>query len=151
MKLNLACGDKPRFDHVNVDLRSGNVIADVAHLPFRDGTFDRLLADDILEHFWITDAVPLLREWRRVAANGARLSVKVPNLTALAERLLKGDADVHVIRNIYGGHRWGPGGTWDAHHWGYTPDMLRDVLSEGGWLVAHNDEELNMRAEALAA
>jgi SAM-dependent methyltransferase len=46
------------------------------HLPFEDGSFDLLLATDVVEH--LDDDAGALRELRRVAAPGARLLLTVP-------------------------------------------------------------------------
>lgn len=149
MKLNVACGDDVRPDMVNVDYRpTGDVVGDVRALPFRDGAFDEVLASDILEH--VTDAHALLKEWSRVLSFEGRLTVKVPNLKLIAATLLESpNMAANLIRNIYGGHRWGPDGAWDTHHHGWTPHTLQQDLDRHGFWLKSNDEELNMTVEAV--
>ena len=49
----------------------GLIEGDVAHLPFRDGTFDGVLAPYVVSA--VPDPVAMLREIRRVAKPGARI------------------------------------------------------------------------------
>lgn len=153
MKLNLGCGDQRIPGCTNVDLRPevADVVADVSDLPFGDGQASDILAFDILEHFPAARIGEVLAEWRRVMAGGGMLTVRVPNMVALAHALVDRNfaADV-LIRNVYGGHRWGPDGAWDAHHWGWTPETLSRDLAAAGFDVFDNDRELNMTAKAVA-
>jgi SAM-dependent methyltransferase len=157
MRLNLGCGDERLPGHVNVDLRPdvADVVADVRRLPFRDGRALAVHAADILEHLPASDTARALAEWRRVLAPGGRLTVKAPNMLALSRGLL--DADERgrpgtaqlLIRNVFGGHRWGPDGAWDAHHTGFTPATLAGDLKAAGFLVESNDLALNMTVVAI--
>jgi ubiquinone/menaquinone biosynthesis C-methylase UbiE len=52
------------------------VRADALTMPFRDGTFDIVFHQGLLEHF--RDPQPLLRECARVTARGGRMIVDVP-------------------------------------------------------------------------
>jgi hypothetical protein len=138
---------------VNVDLRpTGQVVCDVAALPFKEGAFGEVRAFDILEHVPRNHNGALLNEWHRVLEDGGLLTVKVPNMERLAVKLLETpDHTDLLIRNIYGGHRWGPDGSWDAHHWGWTPATLERDLVGHGFDVESNDHQLNMTVEAVKA
>src|SRR5205085_9721447 len=57
-------------------LAVGLVRADALALPFRDGAFDVVFHQGLLEHF--RDPDPLLRDNARVAARGGRVIVDVP-------------------------------------------------------------------------
>ena len=151
MICNVACGDKPQADMVNVDLRpTGDVVADVAQLPFRDGAFHALVARDILEHFPWYRTGAVLTEWHRVLTVGGWLTLKVPNLERIAITLIERPDAVRVmVNNIYGGHRFGPDGAWDTHHWGWTPDSLEQDLDRYGFEVESNNHEINMTVEAV--
>jgi SAM-dependent methyltransferase len=52
------------------------VQADALNMPFRDGTFDVVFHQGLLEHF--RDPMPLMRENARVTARGGRVVVDVP-------------------------------------------------------------------------
>ena len=63
------------------------VQADAAHLPFRDHTFARAVANHSLEHF---DALTqCLSELGRVLAPNAQLYVAVPDASTLADQLYR--------------------------------------------------------------
>lgn len=150
MRLNLACGDDWRREYVNVDLRpdAGDETWDVSCLPVDDETVKEILALDILEHFPRSRISAVLAEWRRVLEPGGLLTVRVPNLTALATLLLNGGNPDSVARNLVGGHRWGPDGAWDAHHWLWTPETLERDLTAAGFHVLDNDHSTNMTLNA---
>lgn len=69
---------------VNVDLRS-SANPDVVHdldrrpWPFEDGSFDEIIAYDVIEH--LDDVVATMEEIHRVAADGALLKVTVPHFS----------------------------------------------------------------------
>lgn len=54
----------------------GTVAGNALTLPFADGSFDRIIASEVLEHVW--DANAALRELARVTRPGGRLAVTVP-------------------------------------------------------------------------
>ncbi|MGP8060344.1 MAG: class I SAM-dependent methyltransferase [Acidimicrobiales bacterium] len=56
--------------------RAGAVQGDALHLPFADGTFDRVIASEVLEH--IPDDVGAMRELARVLRPGGTMAVTVP-------------------------------------------------------------------------
>ncbi len=150
LRLNLGAGDDRRDGYLSVDLRveTADVVADVRRLPFPDGGVQEVLAHDVLEHFW-RDAIPaLLAEWNRVLGRGGVLRVRVPNLPVLAALI---DTPHHdqIIENIYGGHRWGPDGAYDTHHWGWSRTSLARDLDRAGFVVTEIDNEPNMTALAV--
>lgn len=156
MKLNLAAGDDRREGYVSVDLRPdvADVVADVRSLPYDDGSVDEILALDCLEHFPADQTQAILAEWRRVLVPGGLLTLKVPNLYQLARLIAdrterrSWDAVRLLIRNVYGGHRWGPEGSWDAHHHGFVPETLYQELDRAGFDVVSDDLSLNNQVEA---
>lgn len=160
MRLNLGCGDLRREgdDWINVDFRAdvADVACDCANLAFvADSAADEVLALDLLEHFPAARTEAVLAEWCRVLRPGGTLTVKVPNLLRLSRAIVSYDglgkqgAAGALIRNIYGGHRWGPDGAWDAHHTGWTPTLLAEALDKAGFDVAGCDDELNMTVTAV--
>lgn len=148
----VGCGSDRRRGYVNVDLRAdvADVVASGDHLPFRGGSVDEVLALDILEHFRADDTQRVLGEWRRVLADGGRLVVKVPNLLQLAKWIVAGHRVPGAIRNIMGGHRWGPDGSWDCHHHNFTPETLEAEFAQADLAIISNDEALNMTAVAVS-
>jgi ubiquinone/menaquinone biosynthesis C-methylase UbiE len=64
-------------DFPDADVRTGDVTA----LPWQDGTFDRILFSDVIEHLDPPQTVPALSEFRRVLKPGGYLVVHTaPNL-----------------------------------------------------------------------
>lgn len=174
IRLNIGAGDDRREGDgwLNVDLRPdvADVVAAADELGlWGDGSVAEIQALDILEHFWRDDVACVLAEWHRVLQPGGLLVVRVPNLHMLAVQLttsvhvsednpssdigrLADDRIANTIENIYGGHRWGPThapGSWDTHHWGYTPKTFEELLAANGFAVLSNDERHNMTVKAM--
>jgi predicted SAM-dependent methyltransferase len=168
VRLNLGAGDDRRHGNgwVNVDQRPdvADVVCGAENLaPWDDGSVAEIQALDLLEHFWRDDVDAVLAEWRRVLHPGGLLTLRVPNLLALATQLVSVETTLtpnavdaagqldRTIENIYGAHRWGPThapGAWDTHHWGYTPMTLERTLERAGFTVLSNDRRHNMTVVA---
>jgi SAM-dependent methyltransferase len=65
--------DAGELDH---HARAGAVRGDALHLPFAEGTFDRVIASEVLEH--IPDDVAAMSELARVLRPGGTMAVTVP-------------------------------------------------------------------------
>jgi ubiquinone/menaquinone biosynthesis C-methylase UbiE len=82
---------------------------EIEHLPFGDGSFDLILATDVLEH--LADDVAAMRELRRVAAPRGRLLVTAPAYQWL----------------------WSQHDVSHHHYRRYTLRLLRERLGSAGW------------------
>jgi len=71
--------DLSRLQRARREVRGDVVLlaADIAHLPFPDETFDKILLSEVLEH--LTDDLGGLLEVRRVLKRGGVIAVTVPN------------------------------------------------------------------------
>jgi hypothetical protein len=149
-RLNLGCGDEHLDGWIHVDYRPdvADAVADATALPFGAGTADEIRALDLIEHFPHSRTQAILAEWHRVLVPSGTLTLKLPNMLELARWIVADRRTELVIRNIYGGFRWGPGGTWDMHNAGWTPDLFTQELVLAGFEVLSNDLELNMTVTA---
>jgi len=79
-KLNLGCGKLHKEGYVNLDIvNPADVVADVREpLPFKDNNFDRIEADNLMEHMG-DEFLGLMNECYRVMKPGGVLWIKVPN------------------------------------------------------------------------
>ena len=73
---------------------------DVTQLPFPDGSFDRIIASEVLEH--IDDDVAALAELTRVLRPGGTIAATVP--AALPERICWKLSDEYHAPKVEGGH-----------------------------------------------
>lgn len=97
------------------------VCADARNMPFREGTFDLVFHQGLMEHF--RDPMPLLRENTRVLTSGGHLLVDVPqrfHVYTLAKHLM-------IAMN-----RWFAG--WETE---YSPRELEGLIRRGGCEVVH--------------
>jgi SAM-dependent methyltransferase len=95
------------------------VCADAHRMPFRDGTFDLVFHQGLLEHF--RDPMPLVRENARVTAPGGHLLVDVPQTFHVYT------AAKHAMILL---GRWFAG--WETE---FTPAELERILGRAGLVV----------------
>ena len=79
-----------RIDIIGLDANYAServVEGSVTALPFPDGSFDRALCLDVLEHLTYEDQPRALAELHRVIRPGGELFVSVPNLAHLQSRV----------------------------------------------------------------
>ena len=79
---------------------SATTRGDATRLPFPDGTFDRIIAAEVLEH--IPDDGAAIRELARVLRPGGTMAVTVP--AWLAERICWALSDEYHAPFVEGGH-----------------------------------------------
>ena len=90
--------DRLRIEGIDANYSSDRVrTGSLTRLPYADGSFDRAVCLDVLEHLSFEDQRTALAELARVLRSGGELLVSVPNLAHLQSRvhfLLRG----HLIR-----------------------------------------------------
>jgi SAM-dependent methyltransferase len=80
--------DRVRIEGIDPNYRSARVTqGSLIALPYADGTFERALCLDVLEHLTFEDQARALAELHRVLAAGGELLVTVPNLAHLQSRV----------------------------------------------------------------
>lgn len=126
MRLNIGCGKRRIPGYVGVDVvqRPGvEVVAPANDLPFPSGSVEEVMAIHLVEHFYPWEVPGLFREWARVMAPGAKLSVELPDVRKAARNLVD---DLSI-----------PGKHPDQLHlWGiFGDDTLRDplMMHRSGW------------------
>ena len=147
-RLNLGCGYDKREGYLNVDLHGfhgPDLVGDVRSLPaLPSGRYTEIVAQDVLEHLERADGPVALAEWRRLAAPGARLDLRVPDLPSLLRWLReKDDPDHHrrVLHHMFGTQAY----NGDFHLSGYTELLLCDELFRADF----GDVEMGLHDEWL--
>jgi SAM-dependent methyltransferase len=81
-RLNIGCGNDARAGYVNLDVNPCKGV-DIVHnlnkcpYPFKDGTFDEIIAYSILEH--VQDLIKTMAELHRILKPGGKLDIIVPH------------------------------------------------------------------------
>ena len=110
--------------------------ADAQRLPFRDASFERVLAAEVLEH--LPDDAAALAEIRRVLVPGGLLAVSVPH----ARYPFLWDPINRVWTRLGGApFRTGPlVGIWTGHERLYRPEELAERVASAGLEVVRVEE-----------
>jgi hypothetical protein len=147
-KVNLGCGYDLRPGYLNVDFQDfhgPDLVGDVRSLPeLPSGRYTEIVAQDVLEHLERAETLPALQEWRRIAAPGARLVLRVPDLPSMLRWLGREDSVDHhrrVTHHLFGTQAY----TGDYHHSGFSDLLLCDELFRAGF----GQVELELRDEWL--
>ena len=135
--LNLGCGERTFKEYpegykcINYDERDlPNIdqVGDVKKLPFEDGSFDYVLASDIIEHFPISITDSLLREWQRVLCPNGILEIRTPNLKWAALYYAQTGEAKFVSHHIFGGQDY-PG---NFHYVMFDRFWLNNIMLRHG-------------------
>ena len=167
MRLEISSGEypDPGYDvHADILALPGvAVVCAMDRLPFRDGAFEALRANHILEHqsYELVDETML--EWARVLRPNASVDIGVPDARCRAASWVRGeittaeanywllgghsDRPAHRGTNAIGG---APAWIFNAHHTFFDPASLRRLLERCGLddVVIRPEDTCNMRAAA---
>lgn len=150
LSLNVGSAGRGRDGWINVDIspahRNVYVALDIRRpLPFEEGQFQRILAEQVIEHIDFRHEIPgVLREFHRVLAPGGVLRVIVPDARRYMEAYLSGRPEtwrelgwdlhalppdlhtpMHVINHVF--HQEG------EHLFGYDFETLEFALRRAGF------------------
>lgn len=87
-------------DAVGIDIsvfavrKSGQILASILRMPFKDNAFDGVTAFEVVEHLTYDEAICFLRECRRVLQRGGALVVSTPNWLPRLWLWLRGITDL---------------------------------------------------------
>lgn len=154
MKINFGCGARVLDGYYNIDaVHDPNAPRDpelvealrfdgarlINPLPLADGCADEVMAIHVFEHVYRWEADPLLDEFRRLLKPRGMLVLELPNLRKCCENILSG-------RTVGAGKHPNQAGLWGlygddrlqspfmCHRFGYTPETLRVILEQHGFL-----------------
>lgn len=139
--LNLGAGDDIRDDCINVDIRrldGVDVQVDIRSLPFQDGVFECVIAQDCIEHIRYREVDGLLHECYRVLGPGGELFVRTPNFQWIVDNLeFHYENPVRLQRKLYGGHTYPRQEDEDypenTHLCIFTPELIENHLADAGF------------------
>ena len=168
MKLYVGSRNVKPQGYLTVDINPDNqpdIVADILDMQtIEDSSCDEVLASHVLEHLEWPDSFKALSEFSRILKPNGILRISVPDLKLLLQMMLSGESDFHAAGLLFGmGGRENP---FEMHRYGFTEEMLREILlilgfskfswwetdrSEGsaGWCYGKSDKvaiSLNLEA-----
>jgi GT2 family glycosyltransferase/2-polyprenyl-3-methyl-5-hydroxy-6-metoxy-1,4-benzoquinol methylase len=111
-------------------LKTFNVIShdfEKSKLPYDDNFFDAIYFTEVLEHIAVKNPVDILTDFLRVLKPGGLFVMSTPNICNISNiyALLNGK-NIFWPNDIFYG-------SFDRHNREYTPDEVRDVLTQAGF------------------
>jgi ubiquinone/menaquinone biosynthesis C-methylase UbiE len=145
--------DGSGFKCINYDCRiidgCTNFIGDVRFLPFKNNSFDYILASDIIEHFPISQTDLILYEWRRVLKPGCTIEFRIPDLYAICSKYVKGEHDAKLTSwLLYGGQDY----VGNFHFVAFDRKWFAEILIDNGFnniFTAESDNNFDVKAVKL--
>jgi predicted SAM-dependent methyltransferase len=145
VRLNLCCGLDIREGYINADVRRTRPDVYMLDLekdllkPFADGSAEEIIAKDCIEHISWRRIEDLLRDIYRVLVCGGRLYIQVPDLEAIAKKIILNPSYCHgdlcgwkaISFWVYGGQDYPE----NTHKAGFTIPTLRRLLESLGFIV----------------
>lgn len=142
--LEIGCGHAPELEgserlDIRPDVGATYVQSAVDLSNFDRGTFDMVLAKDVVEHLGWREVRPALREWLRVTKPGGTVEVETPNALEVALQIIapdepmlaryKSESDWERFCRTTFGHQDYPENTHRSY---FTKRWLTDLLIEAG-------------------
>ena len=154
IKLHVGCGANHLWDYVNIDVNPGvhpDVILDVTeeHLPFDDGTVDKVESYHFLEHLSRAELPFHLKDCLRVLKRGGIMKVSVPDLEYVCKYYLAHPEELWALKLIFGGQE----DDRQFHKNGWSKDTLKKTFEKTGFTVqevknidSHMQESISLTA-----
>ena len=106
-RLNVGAGNKRIAGYLAVDIdpaTAPDVVADIASLPYPDGSVDEVLSVHSIEHVHRWEGIAALKEWFRVLKSGGVLVVECPDFLKCCRNVVNGSPHNHGKLGLYGDH-----------------------------------------------
>ena len=152
VRLNLGCGDKILPGYINIDTASSrkdkapDIVADIRDLKnIKTEIADEILSVHVIEHFYYWEIPPLLQGWKRLLKVGGKIIIECPNLLYACQMIVQNPkqasrADQNGQMSmwpLYGDPSWRD--PLMCHKWAYTPESLKAVLQEAGFVQVQQE------------
>ncbi|MHB1682009.1 MAG: class I SAM-dependent methyltransferase [Bacilli bacterium] len=133
-KLEIGPGWTPNEGYLTLDIRNlphVDYVLDAAKpLPFPDGSFSRVLASHVLEHFGHAETRAILKEWGRIVEPDGEIEIHCPDLEWAFRNYADGTISFGVaILNIFGAQEY----EFDYHKTGFDQLTLTIYLMDAGF------------------
>lgn len=123
--------------NVDFDPTCADLVCDIRKLELPDCHADAIAAIHVVEHIYRWEVDAMLRDWHRVLKPGGDLILELPCMEKVISYLVKAVKNHQPISPTYS---WFP--MWGdpkyknegmVHRWGYTSQMLRELLVRAGF------------------
>lgn len=131
--LDLGAGHNPvKLDShlvLSVDARpdhNPDILCDLRKIPLSDGSIDAIYSSHTLEHFCFSEIRPVFKEWLRILKIGGDITLRLPDITYSAHKIINGEYDSIAQAVLYGEQTY----NLNFHRCGFTPKFLAAFLKQ---------------------
>jgi len=114
---------------ISIDARrdmSPTICCDLKSLPFDDCSIDAIYSSHTLEHFTFNEIHTVFTEWLRVLKIGGDITLRLPDISYAARKILSDEYDVVAQAVLYGQQDY----SLNFHKCGFTPKFLAAFLKQ---------------------
>ena len=148
IKLDIGGGANKRdADYISVDIKDGDVTAEMWKLPYKDSEVDTIWSSHALEHVSIYKVSETLKEWLRVLKPGHVAIIQVPNFDYVAKYWLTGDNRAWAEAMVFGMQS----DEGQFHKCAFTSASLKADLEAAGFEVKRIEMRWTHAQETLQA
>ena len=134
MKIYLGSRDVKPKGYKTVDISPNcnpDIVADITNMPqIADESCSEVVASHVLEHLAWPESFKALTEMTRILKIGGVIKIAVPDMRLLSEIIKSGSSSFFAAGMIFGA---GSTNYFDQHHYGFTAEMLIQILSALGF------------------
>jgi len=108
-----------------------DVFSDVRDLPYEEGTVDKILSVQVLEHFTYKEADEIFGYWVSLLKKGGSIHIDVPDMDGIMYQYntAKTDEDIDwCLRQLFGSQK----NIYNVHKSGYTLKSLARLFTKYG-------------------
>ena len=133
MRLHLGCGKRHLDGWLNIDLFGSDHDCDIRKLPFDDESAEEIMAIHVCEHFYVTEILSVLKEWRRVLKPGGKMVLELPCLDKVLIHFANGSPENFTLWPLYGDPNTHKDGEPALHKWSWSKSQFKALLKAVGF------------------
>jgi predicted SAM-dependent methyltransferase len=121
----------------------------IEEAEFEENSLDEILAQDVIDHLTFVECKKLVKKFYLWLKNNGTLNIHLPNFTNISKWAAEGNHE--AMTWIYGTDGERAFYNTNLIRWSYTPESLKAMLEEAGFIVVAYHDSCNGYAMRVIA